>query len=62
MEDYKVVSLTKMGLHRRAIKNFPRVDYATLATTKSLRRKWIASVVLLGDDWLLLKKVQRKTP
>ena len=55
------IKTTAFALRRRAIKNFPRVDYADPFVTTSLRRKWLNSVMFLGDDWLMLKTVERKS-
>lgn len=48
-----------MKLIRRAIKNFP-TTIAGKTTARSNQRKWLRSVELLGDKWILAKKVERR--
>lgn len=36
------------------------VDYMPRETNRANQRKWVKSVRLLGDKWLLAKYVQRK--
>lgn len=54
------IKTTAFALRRRAVRNFPCVSHADILTIKSLRRKWLRSVVFLGDDWLMLKAVPHK--
>lgn len=49
-----------MKLAKRAIKNFP-TTFAGKPIARSNQRKWLAAVKVLGDKWILLGKVERKT-
>lgn len=49
-----------MHLAKRAIKNFPTTEIAPRALARSNQRKWLRSVELLGDKWILSKKVERR--
>ena len=51
---------TSYELKRRAVRNFPVVRQEDRPRVNHLRRQWVAAVERLGEDWLLLKKVQRK--
>lgn len=49
-----------MHLAKRAIKNFPTTEIAPRALARSNQRKWLKAVGVLGDKWLLAKKVERR--
>lgn len=51
-----------MNLARRAVRLYPRTDYADKSAVNHLRRAWIKSVAHLGDKWLMAtaNRVQRK--
>jgi hypothetical protein len=48
---------TRMLKHARALWN---VDYVPRETNRANQRKWVHSVRLLGDKWLLAKYVEKK--
>jgi len=48
---------TRMLRHVRELWNSP---WASRETNRANRRKWIRSVRMLGDKWLLAKYVERK--
>jgi len=50
--------MTKMQLARHAVQlwNVPNVPREI---NRSNARKWLRSVQLLGDKWLLMKKIER---
>lgn len=47
-----------MKLKRRAVKAFPHRDYLDYVEVKRNRRKWLESVVALGDRWIIAKPVE----
>lgn len=49
-----------MNLAKRAIRNFPTTDCVPRDLARSNQRKWLKAVALLGDKWLLAKKVERR--
>jgi hypothetical protein len=49
---------TRMLSHVRALWNSPHVPPAI---NRANQRKWIRSVRLLGDKWLLAKHIERKS-
>lgn len=51
-----------MNLAKRAIRNFPTTDYVPRDLARSNQRKWLKAVGVLGDKWLLAKKVERRGP
>jgi len=46
-------------LKRKAISLFPKTSYNDLEGVKYLRRAWLNSVLLLGDKWVISKKIER---
>jgi hypothetical protein len=50
--------VTKMQLAKRALKLW-NVPHVPKSVNRSNARKWLRSVELLGEKWLLAKKVQR---
>jgi hypothetical protein len=52
--------MTTYQLKRRAVRNFPVVRPEDRSRVNHLRRQWVESVCRLGDNWLMLKKVERK--
>jgi len=55
---YQEKQMTKIQLIRHALKlwNVPNVPREI---NRSNARKWLRSVQLLGDKWLLMKKIER---
>lgn len=51
-----------MNLAKRAIKNFPTTEIVPRALARSNQRKWLKAVGVLGDKWILAKKVERREP
>lgn len=52
--------MTSYQLKRRAVRNFPVVRAEDRQRVNHLRRQWVQSVLELGENWVLLRKVQRK--
>ena len=52
--------MTDYQMKRRAVRNFPIVRPEDRGRVRSLRRQWVRAVRELGDNWLMLKKVERK--
>ena len=42
-------------------RSFYNVDYIPPEINRANQRKWVRSVRLLGDKWLLAKYIERKT-
>lgn len=55
---YQENNMTKMQLAKRALKLW-NVPHVPKSVNRSNARKWLRSVELLGEKWLLAKKVQR---
>lgn len=49
---------TKILSHVRSLWNSPHVSPAI---NRANQRKWVRSVRLLGDKWLLAKNIERKS-
>lgn len=56
------MKITRYALMRRAVKNYPVHDMTDRSTVNAMRRKWMASVRFLGDNWLMLKEQHRREP
>ena len=50
--------MSKVQLIKRALRLW-NVPYVPRETNRANARKWIRSVQLLGDKWLLAKKIER---
>tara|TARA_R110000868_G_scaffold12616_3_gene59921 strand:- start:921 stop:1133 length:213 start_codon:yes stop_codon:yes gene_type:complete len=55
---YQEKQMTQMQLARHALKLW-NVPHVPKSVNRSNARKWIKSVTLLGDKWLLAKKIER---
>jgi hypothetical protein len=55
---YQENNVTKMQLAKHALRLW-NVPHVPREVNRSNARKWLRSVELLGDRWLLMKKVQR---
>jgi hypothetical protein len=55
---YQENNVTKMQLAKHALRLW-NVRHVPKSVNRSNARKWLRSVELLGDKWLLMKKVQR---
>lgn len=54
------MKLGRYALMRRAVKNFPVQGLSQRKTVNHLRRQWLSSVYFLGDNWLMLKELERR--
>lgn len=50
--------MSKVQLIKHALRLW-KVPYVPRETNRANARKWIRSVQLLGDKWLLAKKIER---
>jgi len=55
---YQENIMSKLQLVKHALRLW-KVPHVDKQTNRSNARKWLRSVELLGDRWLLAKKVQR---
>jgi hypothetical protein len=55
---YQENNVTKMQLAKHALRLW-NVPHVPKSVNRSNARKWLRSVELLGEKWLLAKKVQR---
>jgi hypothetical protein len=55
---YQENNVSKLQLVKHALRLW-KVPHVDKQTNRSNARKWLRSVELLGDKWLLAKKVQR---
>jgi hypothetical protein len=45
----------------RHVRQMWNVDHVSQETNRANQRKWVRSVRLLGDKWLLAQHIERKT-
>jgi hypothetical protein len=45
----------------RHVRELWNVEHVPLATNRANQRKWVRSVRLLGNKWLLAQHIERKT-
>lgn len=53
--------MTPTSLARAAVRAYPRTPWSDRRALNAHRRRWIASVIQLGDRWILAHPVQRRT-
>ena len=54
------MKISRYALMRRAVKNFPVRGVSQRKTVNHLRRQWISSVYFLGENWLMLRELERR--